>query len=104
MFSGRRNGGGGYYVGIEVAGFGRVHGGADGADFTEAHLRDGIEKAWVDLEALAIDHLCAGGNLDARAHGGDFAVFDDKRAIVDRGPREREDFRVSDGISRSGLR
>ena len=69
--------------GIESAGFGGVHGGADGGDFAEAHLGNGIEEARVDLQAFAVDDLRARGNVDVGADGGDFAVLDDEDAIVD---------------------
>ena len=42
----------------------------------QAHLRDGIEEAGVDLQAFAVDDLRARGDVDVGADSGDFAVLE----------------------------
>ncbi len=41
------------YVRVVGAGLGGIDGGVYGADFAEAHLRDGIEEAGINLQAFA---------------------------------------------------
>jgi len=84
--------------GVERSGFRRIDRGADRADFAQTHLRDRIEQAGIDLQALAVDHLRARGDFDGGSDIGDFAVLDHNRAIVDAGAGESEDFGVGDGV------
>ncbi len=98
MFAGREDGFRGYDIRIERSGFRGIDRGADRADLAQTHLRDGIEQAGIDLQALAVDHLGACGGFDGGSDIGDFAVLNHDGAIVDRGTREGKDFRVGDGV------
>ena len=98
MLARGQHGFGGDDVGIERSRFRRIDGGVDRADFAQAHLRDGIEQAGIDLQALAVDHLGAYGDFDGGSDIGDFAVLNHDRAIVDRGSGESENLRMGDGV------
>src|SRR5437016_7567899 len=98
MFAGRRNRGGSDYIGIERAGLRGIDGSADRADFTEAHLGDGIEEPRIDLKAFSVDNLRSGWDVNAGADRGDFAVLDDQSAVFDWRTGKSEDFRVSDRV------
>src|SRR3990172_9324475 len=44
----------------------------------------GVERAGIDAQAVGVDHPGAGGHGRLRAaHGGDLAVADDERAVLD---------------------
>ena len=98
VLAGGKDGFGGNSIGVEGAGFAGVDRGADGGNFAESHLGDGIEQAWIDLQAFGVDDLRSGGNLGVGTDGRDFAVANDHRTVIDWRAGQREDFGVSDGI------
>ena len=104
MFAGGQDGGGGHDVGIVVAGFRGIHGGADGGNFAQAHLRDGIKQSGINLQTFGVDDLRVLRNVDLRADGGDFAVANDQGAVFDGRSREGEYFCVDDGVGLWSLR
>lgn len=104
VFAGRRNGGSGNDVRIEVAGFRRIDCCTYGADFAQAHLRNGIKQAGINLQAFAVNDLRAGGNFNAGADGGNFSVLDDQSAIINRGAGQCENFGVRNSVGGGGLR
>ncbi len=75
-----------------------VDGGIDGADFAQAHLRNGIEEAGIDLQSFRVNYLSARGNFHGGANCGDLAVTDHQRSIFDRRAREREDLCVRNRV------
>ena len=106
MFAGGRDSRRRDHVRVVGARFGGIDGGVYRGNFAEAHLRDGIEEAGINLQALGVDDLRACGNFHVCADGGDFAVANDQRAILDGRAGQREDFcvRESDGGRRLRLR
>jgi hypothetical protein len=108
VLAGRRDRRSRHHVGIEISGFRSVDCRVHCEYFAQPHLRDRIEQAGVNLQALCVDNLRVLRNVDVRSDRRYFPVANDQRSIFDGGSGQRKNFGVHQcigfGSLRSGLR
>src|SRR5260370_21407476 len=92
------------YVRVVTSCFCRINGGADRADFPQPHLSDRIENPWINLQSFCIDYLRPRGDIHGGADCCNLSITNDDRTVVNLAPREREYFRVGNGVGRGRLR
>src|SRR5690242_4297103 len=100
----RGNRGSGHDVRVVIPCLRCIYGRTDRADLAQAHLRNRIKQAGINLQAFGVNHLSACGDFHAGADGSNLAVTNDQRAVFDWRTCESEYLCVRNRISRRRLR